>query len=163
MDDHGVKGQMNSAETIVSDVSYLDALYRPKHILIAGFSPDPSKAGVRFLGALMAQGYSGTISLLGRSAGRQDAHTIYAEVDALPADIDLVFNMYPAKATLEILPKVARRGAKLAVVLTSRFAEQGAESAAAQAKLVEAFRANGMRLLGPNCPGYFYLPSNISL
>src|SRR4051794_33300245 len=113
---------MNGRENIVSDVSYLDALYRPKHILIAGFSPDPSKPGVRFLRALKAQGYSGTISLLGRSAGRHDTHTIYAEVDALTPDIDLVFNMYPAKATLEILPKVARRGAKLAVVFTSGFA-----------------------------------------
>lgn len=145
------------------DVSYLDALYRPKHILIAGFSPDPKKAGVRFLGALKAQGYAGTVSLLGRSAGSYGSHTTYSEVGAIPADVDLVFNMFPAKATLEILPEIAARGAKLAVVFTSGFAEQDADLAKAQAKMVEACRANGMRLVGPNCPGYFYLPSNISL
>jgi acyl-CoA synthetase (NDP forming) len=60
----------------VSNVTYLDALYRPKHILIAGFSSDPKKAGVRFLDGLKSQGFSGTISLLGRSAGAYETHTI---------------------------------------------------------------------------------------
>src|SRR4051794_26650185 len=121
---------MNGRGNTVSDVSYLDALYRPKHILIAGFSPDPKKAGVRFLDALKAQGYAGTVSLLGRSKGSYDSHTIHAEVGAIPSDVDLVFNMYPATATLEILPEIAARGAKLAVVFTSGFAEQDAELAA---------------------------------
>src|SRR4051812_17815669 len=154
---------MNGRGDTVSDVSYLDALYRPKHILIAGFSPDPKKAGVRFLGGLKAQGYAGTVSLLGRSAGSYDSHTIYSDVGAIPPDVDLVFNMYPAKATLAILPEIAARGVRLAVVFTSGFAEQDADLAAAQARMVEACRAHGMRLVGPNCPGYFYLPSAISL
>ena len=77
--------------------------------------------------------------------------------------IDQVFNMYPASATPNILPKIAARGAKIAVVFTSGFAEQGGSAADAQKKLASDCRANGMRLVGPNCPGYFYIPGNVNL
>ncbi len=154
---------MNGSGSIVSNVTYLEALYRPRHILIAGFSSDPKKAGVRFLEGLKAQGFGGTISLLGRSAGTHETHRIYASADELPGDIDLVFNMYPASATPDILPRIAARGAKVAVVFTSGFAEQGGEAGEAQKRMVAACRANGMRLVGPNCPGYFYLPAHVNL
>ena len=147
----------------MSNVAYLQSLYRPKHILIAGFSSDPKKAGVRFLNGLKGQGFSGEISLLGRSAGTYESHTIYSDIGTLPSGIDLVFNMYPASATPDILPKIAARGAKVAVIFTSGFAEQGGSAADAQKKLVAECRANGMRLVGPNCPGYFYLPGNVNL
>jgi acyl-CoA synthetase (NDP forming) len=147
----------------VSNVTYLDALYHPKHILIAGFSSDPKKAGARFLTGLKNQGFSGTISLLGRSPGAYEGHTIYSDIEALPSGIDLVFNMYPARATPDILPKIAARGAKIAVVFTSGFAEQGGNAADAQKKLVAECRTHGMRLVGPNCPGYFYFPGNVNL
>ncbi len=147
----------------MSNVAYLESLYRPKHILIAGFSSDPKKAGVRFLNGLKTQGFSGEISLLGRSAGTHDSHTIYSDIATLPSGIDLVFNMYPASATPDILPKIAARGAKVAVVFTSGFAEQGGGAADAQKRLVAECRAHGMRLVGPNCPGYFYLPGKVNL
>ena len=101
--------------------------------------------------------------MLGRSAGEYDSHRIYGDIDTIPSDIDLVFNMFPAKATPDILPKIAARGAKIAVVFTSGFAEQGGSAADAQKKLVSECRAHGMRLVGPNCPGYFYVPGNVNL
>jgi len=145
----------------VSDVAYLKSLYRPEHILIAGFSP--RKAGAWYLAGLKTQGFSGTISLLGRTAGEYEGHRIYDDVEDLPSDIDLVFNMYPAQVTPEILPRIAARGAKVCVIFTSGFAEQGGDMAATQTKLVDECRAQGMRIVGPNCPGYFYLPGKVNL
>lgn len=147
----------------MDDVSYLKSLYAPRHILVTGFSADPKKAGARFVAGLKAQGYSGEISLLGRTAGEFEGLRIYDSVDALPDGIDLAFNMYPANITLDVLPRVAARGVPLAVVFTSGFAEQGGDAVDAQQQLVKACRANGMRLVGPNCPGYFYFPNNVNL
>ncbi|MEO3999412.1 acetate--CoA ligase family protein [Mesorhizobium sp. CAU 1732] len=147
----------------MSKDNYLEALYNPDHILIAGFSPDQKKAAPRFLEGLKEQGFSGTISLLGRRAGVFDGHQIYDDVDNLPSGIDMVFNMYPAEVTADILPRIAARGVPVAVVFTSGFAEQGGDAADAQSKMVAACRANGMRLVGPNCPGYFYLPNGVNL
>lgn len=143
--------------------NYLEALYNPDHILIAGFSSDQKKAAPRFLQGLKEQGFSGTISLLGRRAGVFEGHQIYDDVDNLPSGIDMVFNMYPAEVTADILPRIAARGVPVAVVFTSGFAEQGGDAADAQSKMVAACRANGMRLVGPNCPGYFYLPNGVNL
>lgn len=147
----------------MSKDNYLKALYSPDHILIAGFSPNPKKAGPRFLEGLKKQGFSGKISLLGRRAGGFDGHQVFDDVDNLPSGIDMVFNMYPAEVTVDILPRIAARGVPVAVVFTSGFAEQGGDAANAQSKLVAACRAHGMRLVGPNCPGYFYLPSGVNL
>jgi len=147
----------------VADVGYLEAFYRPKHILLAGFSSDPKKSGVRFLGGLENQGFSGKISLLGRTAGTFKSYTVYDDPSALPSDIDLVFNMYPASATPDVLPKIAARGAKVAVIFTSGFAEQGGSAVEAQKKMVAECRAKGMRIVGPNMPGYFYLPGKVNL
>lgn len=145
------------------DVSYLEALYRPAHILIAGFSSDPAKAGVKFLHGLRAQGFTGTISLLGRTNGNYGGCIIYDSPEALPSGIDLVFNMYPAAVTTDILPRIAARGAKVCVVFTSGFAEQDGTMADAQKQLVADCRRHGLRLVGPNCPGFFYLPGNVNL
>jgi acyl-CoA synthetase (NDP forming) len=147
----------------MSKPNYLESLYNPSHILIAGFSSDPKKSASRFLKGLIDQGYSGKVSLLGRQAGQYEGHQIYDTVDSLPSGIDLVFNMYPAEVTADILPRIAARGVPVAVVFTSGFAEQGGTAADSQAKMVEACRANGMRLVGPNCPGYFYLPTGVNL
>lgn len=142
---------------------YITSLYEPKHILIAGFSSDTKKSGVHFLDGLLKQGYSGRISLLGRQAGEYEGLQIFDAIDNLPSGIDLCFNMYPAEVTAEALPKIAARGVPVAVVFTSGFAEQGGAQADAQTKLVADCRAHGMRLVGPNCPGYFYLPSKVNL
>jgi acetate---CoA ligase (ADP-forming) len=147
----------------VDDVSYLKSLYMPRHILVTGFSADPKKAGARFVGGLKTQGYTGEISLLGRAAGEFEGLRVYDSVDALPDGIDLAFNMYPANITLDILPKIAARGVPVAVVFTSGFAEQGGDAVDAQQQLVKVCRQNGMRLVGPNCPGYFYFPNNVNL
>lgn len=147
----------------MSESAYLSALYNPQHILIAGFSPNKKKSGAQFLDNLLKQGYSGAISLLGRNAGEYEGLKIYDSVDQLPRGIDLAFNMYPATTTCDVLPRIAARGVPVAVVFTSGFAEQGGDAADAQTKLVADCRANGMRLVGPNCPGYFYLPSKVNL
>src|ERR1051325_6469452 len=47
----------------------------------------------------------------------------------------------------------AAQGVKVAVVMTSGFAETGEEGARAQARMSAAAQAAGMRLIGPNCQG----------
>ncbi|WP_244546613.1 acetate--CoA ligase family protein [Bosea sp. OK403] len=141
----------------------LHALYNPGHIVIVGFSRDESKEPAIFLRELLNQGYKGKISLLGRERGQFQGCEMYDSAAALPEGIDLAFNMVAAGKTLDILPQVAARGVPAAVIFTSGFAEMDPSGADLQRKLVEACNANGMRVVGPNCPGYFYLPNGINL
>ncbi|MEH2702226.1 MULTISPECIES: acetate--CoA ligase family protein [Rhizobium] len=143
--------------------NYLDALYNPQHILIVGFSTNVKKEPITFLNVLKQQGYEGKISLLGRERGQYLGHEIYSDVSQLPAGIDLAFNMVSATATVDLLPRVAAQGVRAAVIFTSGFAEMGEEGYRLQASVVERCNANGMRIVGPNCPGYFNLPRGINL
>ncbi|CAE6854521.1 Trans-feruloyl-CoA synthase FCS1 [Paraburkholderia nemoris] len=146
-----------------SSTPYLRELYEPRHIVIVGFSLNEEKEPIKFLNVLLKQGYSGKISLLGRERGTYQGCDMYANAEDLPGDIDLAFSMLSAEKTLEVLPKVAARGVSVAVVFTSGFAEMGVAGAKLQESVVEACNKNGMRLVGPNCPGYFYLPNKINL
>lgn len=143
--------------------SYLDNLYRPKHVAFVGFSEERSKSGARFLSGLINQGYDGKVSLLGKRDADFDGYRVYGEICDLPTDIDLAFCMLGANTTSEILPKVASHGVPMGVVYTSGFAEMGGDGVTRQDRLIQDCRDRGMRLLGPNCLGYFYLPSKINL
>ncbi|SAL82074.1 N-acetyltransferase GCN5 [Caballeronia terrestris] len=143
--------------------SDLSNLYQPRHIVIVGFSLNEEKEPIKFLNVLLKLGFRGEISLLGRERGTYAGCEVYADASDLPGDIDLAFSMLSAQKTLEVLPAVAARGVSVAVVFTSGFAEMGADGDQLQKAVVEACNQNGMRLIGPNCPGYFYLPNKINL
>jgi acyl-CoA synthetase (NDP forming) len=59
----------------------------------------------------------------------------------------------PPARVVETVVAAARSGARAAVVVTSGFAEMGAEGARLQAQLARTARAHGIRVVGPNCLG----------
>nr|WP_315396933.1 acetate--CoA ligase family protein [uncultured Duganella sp.] len=138
-------------------------LFEPKHIALLGVSQDKSKSGYVFLNSLLAAGYKGKISLLGRQDGELEGLPVYGSVDQLPADIDVAFNLLGPAQTPGVLAAVADRGTAFTVVFTAGFAEMGGEGAASQEALVDSCRGKGMRIVGPNCMGIFNLPFGMNL
>jgi acyl-CoA synthetase (NDP forming) len=136
---------------------WLDPLFRPRHVLVAGISQDRSKTGYGFLRKLLDLGFAGEVSILGRTAGEMDGCRVYASPEDLPDGIDLVLNLMNVDQTVATLPRIAQRGIPVAVVFTSGFAEQDEASADRQHEMVAACRAAGMRIVGPNCMGIFNL------
>ena len=68
--------------------------------------------------------------------------------------VDAALLMVPEGAIAEAFADMNAAGIGNAVVLTSGFAEVGAEGAAKQEALLAAARAQGVTLLGPNCLGF---------
>ena len=62
---------------------------------------------------------------------------------------------------LPALAQCAERGVKAAAVITSGFAETGAEGVALQEKILALRDASGMRVLGPNCMGVVHVRSRL--
>lgn len=141
----------------------LQRLFEPRHVALLGVSRDTGKAGYKFLRSLLAAGYEGKISLLGREAGELEGLRIHTSAADLPDGIDVAFNLLGPAQTPEVLKAVAARGAAFSVVFTSGFAEMGAAGAALQDDMVRACNASGMRIVGPNCMGLFNLHVGLNL
>src|SRR6266511_2959383 len=77
----------------------------------------------------------------------------YPSMAALPGPVDLAMIVVPAPAVAGVLAECGAVGVRAAVVLSSGFGEDGPAGRAAQAELVRVARANGIRLVGPNCLG----------
>jgi acyl-CoA synthetase (NDP forming) len=69
--------------------------------------------------------------------------------------------MVPASAVLAAVTECAQAGTSVCIVMSSGFAETGADGAKAQAELVRVARAHGMRLVGPNCIGAVGGPARV--
>lgn len=147
----------------MASIHPLHRLFKPRHVALLGVSKDTGKAGYKFLRSLLEAGFEGRISLLGRQAGELGGIAIHTDMDDLPPDIDVAFNLLGPAQTPAVLKAVAERGAAYAVVFTSGFAEMGVDGAALQDDMVRACNERGMRIVGPNCMGLFNLPWGLNL
>lgn len=131
----------------------MEAFFAAQGIAIVGASEDITKIGGRPVHLLKKYGYAGPIYPVNPRSPVVQGLTAYASVRDLPTAPDMAVLAVPAAATADALRDCAARGVKAAVVLTSGFAEAGADGVAMQDELVQIARDGGIRLLGPNCLG----------
>src|SRR5262249_8789685 len=79
----------------------------------------------------------------------------YGSVAALPEVPDVAILAVPAQGTVQALTDCADRKVKAAVVFSAGFAEAGEQGRLAQDEIAGIARESGMRILGPNCLGFF--------
>ncbi|SCK12457.1 Acyl-CoA synthetase (NDP forming) [Variovorax sp. HW608] len=131
----------------------LDAFFSAASVAVIGASDDVTKIGGRPVQLLRKYGYAGAIYPINPKGGTIQGLPAYASVLDTPAAPELAIVAVPANATLQAVRDCGSRGVRGVVVLSTGFAEAGAEGAALQAELVRVARIHGMRLLGPNCLG----------
>ena len=135
----------------------LDALFHPKSVAVVGV-PKGMKTGRLFLMALLDQGYPGHIYPVNPQAKEIDGLKAYPSVASIPEPVDLAIVLVPHDRTLSVIRECAAKGVKGAVLFTAGYKETGTdEGKALEEKLVRVARSSGMRLIGPNCMG-FYCP-----
>lgn len=83
----------------------------------------------------------------GGEAGGVPVFTSMAEV---PDDIDLAVVKVAPAIVPQVIADCGRRGVRDVIVFSSGFSEVGAEGAALEAKVAEAAREHGVRVIGPN-------------
>ena len=150
--DHGASGHGSG----------LAAVFEPRRVALVGASDRPGSVG-RLLWDNLA-GFPGEV-LPVCPAATVGGKTAYADLRAVPGEVDLAVIATPAATVPGIIGAAARKGVRAAVVLSAGFAETGDEGAKLQADAVAAARAGGVRLVGPNCFGVQNadLPLNASI
>src|SRR5439155_3917049 len=131
----------------------LRPLLSPGSIAIVGAAADDSLRG-RLTKQLIEHGYDGRIYPVTRSQKEVLGHKAYAAVADLPEAPDLAVILVPAAHVVATIEQCGARGIPAAVVISSGFAEEKSDEAAARDKALRDIAARtGMVIAGPNSEG----------
>lgn len=131
----------------------LRPLFSPDSVAIVGAAGDDSLRG-RLTKQLVEHGYDGRLYPVTRSHGEVLGHRAYATVGDIPEAADLAVILVPAAHVVAAIEQCAARGIKAAIIISSGFAEEKSEAAAARdAALRDIAGRTGMVIAGPNSEG----------
>src|SRR5438046_7044398 len=131
----------------------LKPLLSPDSVAIIGASADQSLRG-RLTHQLLEHGYDGRVYPVTRSQKEVLGHRAYASVADLPEAPDLAVILVPAAHVVATIEHCAARGIPAAVVISSGFAEEKSDEAAARDIALRAIaERTGMVIAGPNSEG----------
>jgi len=143
----------SSAGSTSSDPGQVRQLFNPRSVALIG-ATDKSRWSWSIFGNLKLHGFAGPVYLVNPRGIPVHGQPSYARVADLPEPVDLAFVMVPTSAVLSVLAEVADAGIPSVVLLTSGFAEVGAEGAELERQVVDLARRRGLTILGPNGNGY---------
>lgn len=133
-----------------ADLSYA---VNPRSIAIVGASENEDKLGGRCLQYLKRFGFKGTILPINPTRAETQGVKTYPDFESLPEVAELVVIAVPGDQAEAAVKACARHGTRVAVILTAGFGETDDAGRAQERRMVEAARATGMRLIGPNSQG----------
>jgi acyl-CoA synthetase (NDP forming) len=131
----------------------LKPLLSPDSVAIIGAAADSSLRG-RLTQQLVEHGFDGPIYPVTRSQKEVLGHKAYAAVGDIPEAADLAVILVPAAHVVSTIEQCAARGIPAAIVISSGFAEEKSEAAAARDQALRAIaERTGMVIAGPNSEG----------
>src|SRR5205814_9556194 len=131
----------------------LRPLLSPDSVAIIGAAADSSLRG-RLTHQLVEHGFDGRIYPVTRSQKEVLGHKAYAAVADIPEAADLAVILVPAAHVVSTIEQCAARGIPAAVVISSGFAEEKSEEAAARDKALRDIAGRtGMVIAGPKSEG----------
>lgn len=134
-------------------------LFVPGAVAVVGASASGDGVANRFLRNLRALEFPGAVFVVHPKAESIEGYTAYPTLSALPQPVDYAYISVAAERTPELFAG-AQGKVRFAQVISSGFGEVGNHDL--QERLVQACRAAGTRLLGPNCIGTHSVAGRIS-
>jgi acyl-CoA synthetase (NDP forming)/GNAT superfamily N-acetyltransferase len=147
----------------IAAANSLVPLLQPRTVAVVGASRDPAAVGSLIFRGILRGNFSGTVYPVNNQTTSVHGVRAYPSVSDLPERADLVVVAVPAASVLDVVDKSLHSGSKGLLVVTSGFAESGAEGATEQKKLLELVRSHGARLIGPNCLGIMNTHADVRL
>ncbi|MER5628396.1 GNAT family N-acetyltransferase [Streptosporangium sp. NPDC002544] len=135
----------------------------PRSVAVIGASRRPGTAGYEIFRRIVEPPFAGPVYPVNPTAGHVAGVLAYPSILDVPGNVDVAFVVTPPEPIFEVIRQCARKGVHALVVLSSGFAETGAEGRARQEALVALARSHGMRLVGPACMGIMNTDPAVSL
>ncbi len=131
----------------------LPLLWRADSIAIIGATERLGAIGRAPVEYLLRYGYVGKIFPINPKSQTILGVVAFANIKEVGLPIDLALIMLPAELVLDAVIDCGKAGVKVAIVMSSGFAETDAAGEIAQELLIAAAKQYGLRLVGPNCIG----------
>jgi acetate---CoA ligase (ADP-forming) len=126
----------------------------PRSIAIIGASENPNKIGGRPLLYLSKFGYRGRVFPVNPTRKEVQGQRCFPELQALPEVPEMAVIAVAGEAAERAVADCAACGIKIVVVMSSGFSESDpVRGKQAEGRMVDAARAGGMRIIGPNTQG----------
>lgn len=154
---------MNDLAFPPGERSPLHDFLAPESIAIVGASSDPTKRGYKAMVGLVKDGYKGRIYPINPKADMILGIRAWPALADIPGPVDLALICTPASTVPGLVAECGRIGVKGAVILAAGFRETGEEGAELERQMMDAARAGGVRIIGPNTSGMFNLHQKVNL
>lgn len=140
---------------ILASAKTLRPMLEPRAVAVLGASDDPVKIGGAPLRYLRKLGYPGGVYAVNPTRETVQGMPAYKSLDDIDGPVDMAIMAVPARIAIATAEAAAAKGVKALCTFTSGFSEVGEEGRRMQQRLGDIARESGMRILGPNCLGYF--------
>jgi len=135
-------------------VRNLDAIFRPRSVVLVGASAREKSVGRVLARNLAAAGFKGPLFLVNPKGGEVEGRPIHRAIADLPEAPDLAIVTTPPDAVPGVIAELGAKGTRGAVVITAGFGEGGSQDGAKRRQaMLDAAKPNLLRIVGPNCLG----------
>lgn len=131
----------------------MELFFKPKSVAVIGASTNPKKDGNLILQNIIDSDFSGDIYPINPSADEVLGLKAYPSLLNVEGPVDLVVIIIPAKFCVKAMEDCAEKGVKAVIIEAMGFSEVGGEGTKLQEQIVAIAKANGIRVMGPNCTG----------
>ena len=140
----------------------LRPFFAPRSLAVVGASRRRGTIGGELFRNVIAADFQGAAYPVNRDGEPVGGVRAYRSVDELPETVELVVICLPAQHVLGAAESALKSGVKAVCVISSGFAEVGADGRQRQERLLELVREHGGRLVGPNCLGIAIPPLGLN-
>ena len=140
----------------------LSRLLRPASIAVIGAS-ERNHFSAPVIRNIDHFGFKGDVLLVNPKGEPVNGRPTLKSPRELDGPIDAAFVCVPSANVLEVVQEAAEAGVKGFVIVSSGFAETGAEGKRQQEAIAEVARKHGATLMGPNALGYLNYVDGVPL
>ncbi len=137
----------------IGAVAAVRSFLEPSSVAVVGASRQRGTIGGEILHNLLTAEFNGPVYAVNDKADVVQSLPAYPSVGEIPGPVELAVIAVPAEQVVAAARECATAGVRALLVISSGFAEIGADGARRQRELVELCRHDGVRIVGPNCLG----------
>ena len=141
----------------------LSNFFYPENFLLIGASSKPKSIGYEILKSIINFGFKGKVFVVNPKSDEILGVKCYKTIEEIDEKISLAIILVPKNLVFDAIKSCASKQIKNVVVITAGFREVGDEGAELEKQITEFAKANGIRLIGPNCMGLINTDENVRL